>query len=139
MTQKKFSTAWKASTQPRKQRKYTHAAPLHLKQKDLHAHLTPELRKKYGTRNARVRQGDKVKILRGQFAKKEGKVERVEIKRTRLFITGAEIIKKDGAKVLYPIHPSNILIMELDLGDKKRKRKLESTSPASARKAEVTK
>ncbi|HLC71244.1 MAG TPA: 50S ribosomal protein L24 [Candidatus Nanoarchaeia archaeon] len=138
MTQKKFSTAWKASTQPRKQRKYNHAAPLHLKQKYLHVHVTPELRKKYGIRNARVRKGDKVKILRGQFAQKEGKVERVEIKRTRLFITGAEIIKKDGAKVPYPIHPSNILIMELDLGDKKRKAKLESNSPTSPRRSEVT-
>lgn len=125
MTQKIFSTAWKASTQPRKQRKYTYAAPLHLKQKDLHVHVTPELRKKYGIRNVRVRKGDKVKILRGQFAKKEGKIERVDIKRTRLFMSGAELIKKDSSKTLYPLHPSNLIILELDLGDKKRRAKLE--------------
>ncbi len=128
MTQKDFSTAWKSSTQPRKQRKYMYAAPRHLKQKELHVHLLPELRKKYGIRNVRVRKGDKVRILRGQFAKKEGKIEQVEVKRTRLFVTGADLIKKDGSKVRYPLHPSNLLILELDLGDKKRRTKVERRS-----------
>lgn len=125
MTQKTFSTAWKASTQPRKQRKYTYTAPLHLKQKELHVHVSSELRKKYGLRNVRVRKGDKVKIMRGQFAPKEGKIERVDTKRTKLYMSGAEMIKKDGSKTLYPLHPSNLLILELDLNDKKRKAKLE--------------
>ncbi len=128
MTQKTFSTAWKASTQPRKQRKYSYAAPLHLKQKELHAHLAGELRKKYGVRTSRIRKGDTVKILRGQFAQKEGKIERVDVKRTRIFLSGAEIIKKDGSKTLYPLHPSNVIITGLDLGDKKRKAKLEKRS-----------
>lgn len=128
MTQKKFSTAWKSSTQPRKQRKYAYAAPLHLKQKELHVHVSPELRKKYGIRNIRVRKGDKVKIMRGQFAKKEGKIERVDVKRTKLYVSGAEIIKKDGSKTLYPLHPSNLLIIELDLNDKIRKAKLDEKS-----------
>lgn len=132
MTQKDFSTAWKSSTQPRKQRKYNYAAPLHLKQKELHVHLTPELRKKYGTRNIRVRKGDKVRILRGQFAKKEGKIEQVEVKRTRLFVTGADLIKKDGSKVRYPLHPSNLIILELDVGDKKRRAKVERRPAAAA-------
>lgn len=125
MTQKDFSTAWKSSAQPRKQRKYNYAAPLHLKQKELHVHLTPELRKKYGIRKVRVRKGDKVRILRGQFAQKEGKVEQVEVKRTRLFVAGADLIKKDGSKVRYPLHPSNLIILELDVGDKKRRAKVE--------------
>lgn len=131
MTQKKFSTAWKSSTQPRKQRKYTYTAPLHLKQKELHVHVSSELRKKYGIRNIRVRKGDKVKIMRGQFAPKEGKIERVDVKRTKLFISGAEIIKKDGSKTLYPLHPSNLLIIELDLSDKIRKAKLDEKSTDS--------
>ncbi len=125
MVKKTFSTAWKASTQPRKQRKYRQAAPLHLKQKDLHAHLAAELRKKYGRRNVRVRKGDKVRIVRGQFAKKEGKVERVDTTRARVFVAGAALIKKDGAKVQYPLHPSNLLVIELELGDKERKAKIE--------------
>lgn len=131
MTQKTFSTAWKASTQPRKQRKYGYAAPLHLKQKGLHAHLARELKKKYGVRTSRVRKGDTVKIMRGQFAKKEGKIDRVDVKRNKVFVSGAEIIKKDGSKTLYPLHPSNLLLIGMDLGDKKRRAKLERKSGES--------
>ena len=54
--------------------------PLHLKGKFLVAHLVKDLRLKYGKRNARVRVGDKVRVLRGTFKGREGKVERVDTK-----------------------------------------------------------
>ena len=44
---KTFSQSWKASKKPRKQRKYTIKAPLHIKGKFLHANLSKDLRKKY--------------------------------------------------------------------------------------------
>ena len=125
MVQKSFSTSWKRSTQPRRQRKYRYNAPLHVKQKLVHVHLSADLRKKYDTRNVQVRKGDKIKILRGKFSKKEGKVERVNLKRERVFVTGIEFIKKDGSKVYAPLSPSNLMIIELNLDDKKRKKKLE--------------
>lgn len=123
---KKFSTSWKKSTQPRKQRKFRRNAPLHFKQKFMHSHLSPELRKKYFTRNLQLRTGDKVKILRGSFKKKEGIVEKINLKKERVFITGIEKIKKEGTKLLVPFHPSNLMIIEFNLDDKKRKQKLES-------------
>ncbi len=113
---KQFSTHWKSSVNIRKQRKYRYNAPLHIKQKFARVHLAPALRTKYGTRNSQVRTGDKVKVMRGQFRKKEGKVSRVDLKRERVYINGLEIIKKDGSK---------LMILELELGDKKRKQKLE--------------
>jgi len=116
----------KKSIQPRKQRKHRHLAPLHLKQKFMHVHLSPELRKKYSFRNIQLKSGDKVKILRGSFRKKENKVESIDLKRERVFITGLEKTKKDGTKLLVPFSPSNLIITELDLNDKKRKQKLES-------------
>lgn len=125
MVKRLFSTHWKSSTQPRKQRKYRYNAPLHVKQKMLHVHLAPSLRSVYGTRQLQVRKGDKVRILRGQFRKKEGKVERVNLKRERVFVHGVELVKHDGTKVLYPLAPSNLLLIDLDLSDKKRKGKLE--------------
>jgi large subunit ribosomal protein L24 len=128
MVRNSFSTSWNRSTQVRKQRKYRVNAPLHIKQKFVGAHLAPALRTKYGKRSIQVRKGDRVKILRGSFKKKEGKVERVDIKRQRVFITGIEIIKKEGAKVMQGIAPSNLLLLELELGDKKRKQKLEKNS-----------
>jgi len=126
MTHKKFSASWKSSTQPRKQRKYRFNAPLHHRQKLVHTHLSPVLRKKYGVRNIQIRKDDKVKILRGQFRGKEGKVEQVFLKKGYVHITGAEIIKRDGGKVYTHLDPSNVMILELELSDKIRKKKLES-------------
>ncbi|MBI2151956.1 50S ribosomal protein L24, partial [Candidatus Woesearchaeota archaeon] len=70
----------------------------------------------------------KVKVMRGQFTKKEGKVERIELKRLRVYITGIEIIKKDGNKLLFPLNPAKLMITELDLSDKLRKEKLEQNN-----------
>src|SRR3990167_4824555 len=121
MTTKKFSINWKRSTQPRKQRKYRYNAPLHVKQKFMHVHLSSELRKKQGTRSMQVRKGDKVKVLRGKFRKQEGKVEKVELKRERVFVTGMDYTKKNGTKIPVPLRPSNLMIVVLDMADKRRK------------------
>ncbi|MEM4259678.1 MAG: 50S ribosomal protein L24 [Candidatus Woesearchaeota archaeon] len=117
---KEFSKHWKSSIQPRKQRKYRYNAPIHIKGKFMNSHLSRELRKKYNRRSIRVVNGDKVKILRGQFKGIEGKVERVDTKHTKIYIGKAELSKKDGSKAFYPIDPSNVIITELNLNDKKR-------------------
>ncbi|MBW2963767.1 50S ribosomal protein L24 [Candidatus Woesearchaeota archaeon] len=122
---KTFSRSWKGSKKPRKQRKYRAKAPLHLKKKLISIHLSKDLMKKYNKRNVPARKGDKVKILRGQFKKKDGKIERVDKKKNKILITGIELVKKDGSKVLQPIDPSNLMIIELNLDDKKRKAKVE--------------
>jgi len=119
---KNFSLAWKSSTKPRKQRKYAYNAPLHIKKKFVHAHLAKELREKYHTRSLGLRTGYKVKIMRGQFKTKTGKVEKIDTKKSRVYITGIEFIKKDGSKTIYPVHPSNLLITELNLDDKYRQK-----------------
>jgi large subunit ribosomal protein L24 len=130
MVKSSFSTSWTASVQPRKQRKFRYNAPLHLKQNFLHVHLSADLRKKYGLRNIQIRKGDKISIIRGQLKKQTGKVDSVNLKRERVFIQGIESVKKDGSKIPRPLHPSNLIITELDLTDKKRKAKLESKPKA---------
>ncbi len=117
---KDFSDKWIMSKQPRKQRKYSYNAPLHIRGRFMAAHLSKELIKKYNRRSIRLRKGDKVTILRGQFKKKTGKIERIDLKETKVYIAGVEMIKKDGTKVFYPIHPSNLVVTELNLDDKKR-------------------
>lgn len=116
----KFNKSWKSSKQPRKQRKYIANAPLHIKRNVLSANLSKELRKKYKKRNIVIRKGDNVKIVRGKFKKKQGKVLRIEIKKSRVYIEGIQIKKIDGSKVDVPIRPSNLQIIELNLEDKKR-------------------
>ena len=119
-----FSLSWLSSSQPRKQRKFRFNAPLHIRGKFVNSTLSKELREKYETRNVRVRKGDKVKILRGQFKGKTGTVEKVSLAKTKVFISGVELAKKDGAKVKYPIHPSNLMITTLNTEDKKRLKNL---------------
>ncbi|MFH1209574.1 MAG: 50S ribosomal protein L24 [archaeon] len=121
----KFSISWKSSKQRRKQRKYRYNAPLHIKHKFLSSHLSKDLIKKYKKRSLPIRKGDKVKILRGQFRGKEGKVEKIITKKTKVYISGIESIRIDGTKRYYPIHASNLMIMELNLEDKRRKEVLE--------------
>lgn len=115
-----FLSQWKSSVQPRKQRKYRAEAPLHVQGTFLSAHLSKELRKKYLRRSLRVKKGDKVKIMRGQFKGKTNKVDRVNLKNGKVYITGIETIKKDGSKTMYPFEPSNLLLTELNATDKKR-------------------
>lgn len=120
-----FSKSWKSSKKPSKQRKYRYNAPLHIKQKFMSVHLSKELREKYARRNFPIRKGDKVKVLRGQFKGRENKVEQVMLSKLKVYITGIDRSKKEGSKVKYPFEPSNLMITELNLEDKKRKEALE--------------
>ncbi len=63
--------------------------------------------------------------MRGQFKGKTGLIEKVDMRNIKILVQGAENIKKDGSKVGYPISPSNLMITELKLEDKKRKASLE--------------
>jgi len=124
----KFSISWKRSVQPRKQRKFRHNAPLHIKQKFVTTHISKELRKRYSKRNIQLRKGDNVKIMRGQFKNKQGKVDEINLRKTSVYITGIEVSKKDGTKTRFPLHPSNLMITELNLDDKMRQKILGRTT-----------
>lgn len=67
-----------------------------------------------------MRKGDEVEILRGQFRKLRGAVERVDLKTAKIYIQGAKVKKVDGTEVLRPIDPSNTRITALKSGDKAR-------------------
>lgn len=127
----KFSKSWNSSKQPRKQRKFRFNAPLHILSTFLSVNLSKELRQKYTKRSIRVRKGDQVKLISGQYKKKVGTVDRVDLKNTKVYVSGVDYVKKDGTKSPYPVNPSNLQIIKLDLSDKKRQEKL------TAKKSEV--
>ena len=108
------------SKQPRKQRKFRYQAPLHLRHKMMGVTLSLELREQYNRRSLPVRSGDTVKILRGDFKDHEGKVEKVDLKNYRLMIEGVSVQKPDGNQAYHPVHPSNVMIVDLDLDDDER-------------------
>lgn len=115
-----FSMNWLRSIQPRKQRKFRHNAPAHIRGRFLSAPLSKDLKKKYNVNAVRVRAGDTVTVLRGQFKGKSGAVDRVDVSREKIYVVGVETIKKDGAKSLYPIHASNVVVTAVVSDDKKR-------------------
>ncbi len=116
---------WVKSSQPKKQRRAFFNAPLHKRQKMMAAPLSPELRKEYGIRSLPVRVGDEVVIMRGMFKGHRGKVVRVDLKRMRIFVQGATIKNSRGEDRYYPIHPSNVMIVKLDLSDPRRREIIE--------------
>ena len=115
-----FNKTWNSSKQPRKQVKFRANAPNHIKKTFMGATLDKPLRAKYGMRNIEVRKGDEVKVMRGKFKGKQGKVGSVDIKHTRLQIDGIQRSKAGGEKLITWFHPSNVKIIILDTSDKKR-------------------
>lgn len=128
----KFSKTWNSSKQPRKQVKFRANAPNHIKKTFMGSTLDKPLRMKYGRRSIEVRKGDEVKVMRGKFKGKQGKVGSVDIKNTRLQIDGIQRAKAGGEKMITWFHPSSVKIIILNVDDKKRlknsKKKTENKS-----------
>ncbi len=134
-----WSCKWKSSTQPRKQRKYTHNAPLHVRRKFLSAGLSSPLRESMGKRSMVVRKGDEVRIMRGDLRGKSGPVEKVSIQKCKIYVEGIKIKKVDGSEVPRPITPSNVQITKLKLDDKKRQSVIERAGKPSKKGKAVKK
>ncbi len=128
-----FSKSWVSSIQPRKQRKYTYNAPLHIKHRFLSAHLSKELRIKHGKRSLPLRKGDEVLVMRGSFKKKKAKVVSVDLKKIFVTLEGLQRTKKDGTKISVKFHPSVLQILSLNSDDPQRlasKKEVKQTKPA---------
>ena len=121
---KDWNPNWKSVKDRRKQRKYIYNAPLHIRRKLMSAHLSKELREKYKRRSFPLRKGDKVKVMRGQFKGLEGKVVDLDYKNYRVYVDGAVLKKSTGGTAYYPLHPSNLMILEFNLEDKAREEAL---------------
>ncbi|MDT7858452.1 MAG: 50S ribosomal protein L24 [Candidatus Aenigmarchaeota archaeon] len=113
------------SKKPRKQRKFLYNAPLHIRRKMISAHLSKELRKKYKRRSIPLRKGDEVKVMRGEFKGTIGKIVRIDTKEYKVYIDTVKKKRSIGTEYLVPIHPSNLLITNLNLEDKYRIKMLE--------------
>ncbi|HLD84075.1 MAG TPA: 50S ribosomal protein L24 [archaeon] len=118
---KEFSSAWKTSTQPRKQRKYRYNASGHLRQNMLSAHLDKVLRKETGRRSMKIRKGDEVVVTRGEFRKTRGAVTAVDMKALKIYVEGVKRKKGSGKEANVPVDPSNVSIVKIYRDDKKRR------------------
>ena len=102
------------SKQPRKQRKERFSAPLHRRQKYLHAALSKELREEMKTRSAQVKVGDTVKMMRGDHAGTEGEVQKADLKSGTIHVAGVSVFRA--------VQPSNVVITKMELDDEERKK-----------------
>ncbi len=124
------------SRQPRKQRKALYNAPLHVRHRLMTARLSEDLQRQYGIKRLPIRKGDTVLILRGDFKGVRGKVVEVDLRKMRIHVDGATLKKPSGETVYYPIHPSKVMIVELDTSDKRR---LEAIERAKKQREEYLK
>jgi large subunit ribosomal protein L24 len=122
------------SKQARKQRKALYNAPVHVRRRNVSAHLSDELMKQTAKRSTRVIKGDTVKVLRGDEGVNgvEGKVSSVNTRTGRIIIEGITMPKADGTMKARPVHSSNVIITKLDMTDPRRKAKLQRTQEGSA-------
>jgi large subunit ribosomal protein L24 len=116
------------STQPRIQRKRLYNATVQKRHRLLGAHVDPSLASKSKLNLPRalpVREGDVVRIMRGSFRGKEGKIVSVDSKHGTAVVEGITIEKVDEKKVPRPVHASNLMIVKMDDTDAWRRRKFE--------------
>ena len=122
------------SSKPRKQRKVLYGGKINIRRKMLGAALSDRLRKKHGVKTIPVRQGDSVRISKGDFSGIDGKVIEADAEKNSLLIEGVTRENVSGTAIRVPIHSSNVVITILNLDDKWRKRKLERKKSESAEK-----
>jgi len=113
------------TTKPTKQRKRMYLAPVTDRYKRFSAPLSSKLKESHNTNSLPVRNGDTVKVMRGDRKGSEGKINQIDRKKYRIFIEGATREKVDGTTIPVPIHPSKVMITRLNLDDKWRKKALE--------------
>ena len=105
---------------PSKQRRAIYQARGQRRRKLLAAPLSDDLRTTQGRRSYPVRKGDTVKIVRGDFAGVEGKVNDVDTSGRRLFVEGVSREMTSGTSTNVSVHCSKVIITKLNLDDKWR-------------------
>ena len=112
------------ATKPRTQRRKLYNLPLHKRKKQVSAPLSKELKKEHGKNSLPVKKDDVVKIIKGEYKGKKGKVVKVDLKNYKIHVEKITVKKPDGKEKHIPISPSNVVIIELNLSDEKRKQKI---------------
>jgi len=124
------------SSSRRKARKAHFTAPSSERRKIMSASLSQELKKQHNCRSIPVRKEDEVRIVRGSFKGKEGKVVQVYRKKWVIHVDKVTRDKVNGASVQVGIDPSKCVITKLKM-DKSRKAILARKGSAATEDAEM--
>jgi ribosomal protein uL24 len=98
------------------ERKNYYKARLHEKTKRMHVHLSKELRAKLKRkrRSLLLREGDRVRIMRGPDRGKTAKVVRVSHLSMKVYCEGLVLRNAKGREVPKALQPSNLLLVGLE-------------------------
>jgi large subunit ribosomal protein L24 len=121
----------KGVTKPSNSRRRRYQAPNHIRRKFISAPLSPSLRAEHGTRSMPVVVDDTVSITKGDRKLSEGRVLRVDTKKSKIYIEGVTRTRMDGSTVQIPIRSENVMITRLNLNDQWRRSILERRSFSS--------
>jgi len=108
------------SSSRRKSRKAHFSAPSSIRRKIMSSALSKELRTKHNARSLPIRKDDEVRIVRGKYKGREGKVTQVYRKKWVVHVERVQRDKSNGATAPIGIHPSNVVITTIKL-DKDRR------------------
>lgn len=109
-----------SSKAPRKQRRRIMNAHIHERKNLLKARLDEFLTEEYGLRSLVIKKGDLVRIMRGQFRDTESKVTLVSYKKGVVYLDNTTITKADGKEAAVPVHPSNLMLVKLEMDDERK-------------------
>lgn len=114
------------SAKPRKQRYFRYNAPLHIRQHFVRVRIEKTLRSKLGTksRSIRVSKGDTIRVMAGAKRGTTGKVTRVNLRDSTIYIDG--LVKKDarGKEYSIPVRAENVYVTDINTTDKRRAARL---------------
>ncbi|GAA5894029.1 hypothetical protein JCM5296_004137 [Sporobolomyces johnsonii] len=120
----------------RKQRAAHLSAPSSERRKIMSAPLSKELKEEYGVGAVPIRRDDEVKVVRGTYAGREGKINSSYRKKLVIHIEGVSRDKGSGATVPIGIDASKVVITKLRL-DKDRKALLQRRSTKKSEDVEM--
>jgi len=104
-----------------------------VRNKQIGAALSKQLRQKYQRRSIRIVKGDTVKILRGEYKGIDGKVTKISLEKNSIAVEGVQREKLKGGKIDLYIHSSNTVITSLNTEDNWRTKKLEHKAKPEAK------
>lgn len=111
--------------------------PLHKKIKSLSANLSFDLREDLGFRSLSLREGDEVRVMRGDFKGMEGEITEVDTDNRMVVVEGVETATADETEVPRPVHASNLEITDLE-DDEMRDKIIERRSQDGEERSEET-
>lgn len=110
---------------PKKQRRRKSNLPHHKREMELSVNLSEELREEFETRSIPPREGDEVRVMRGDFRGSSGEVREVDQEEREVKVEDIERVKTDGTEVHVPLKPSNLMLVDPDMGDRMRRKIVE--------------